>query len=347
MSNARLRIQLNEFLYAGLFLIISVHFALNFSKTGKYFLDINKFIDGQAAIPYQYRILTAPIFKGLIGLFASFDLTKILQNCPLYIATPTQQAYFIVNTTSYFVSLGVFALIAREVFDSRRDVICTSALFVVISYAIFILNPNLQFILPYDMPSLAFVQICCLLVLQRRWAVLGVVFALATLNRETSFLIILFVLTRVWTASEDRRTGLAVAVILSVIWLAIKFTLSSLIVGVESDAPVGGIVTIKFFYNLTTLLKPWQWPSLSALIIPVILTICFLFEKPNNKALDWIVPYVLGFTMIFIVANVTEHRAFGDLIGFAAMSLMFFFKSRNIFSSTRWFQNQSKDVVKL
>jgi hypothetical protein len=40
--------------------------------------------------------------------------------------------------------------------------------------------------------------------------------------------------------------------------------------------------------------------------IPVILTIWFLFEKPSKKALDWILPYIIGFSTIFLVAQVTN-----------------------------------------
>jgi hypothetical protein len=162
-SYACFRIQWHEFLYLGLFFIIAVHFPLNLSKTGLYFLDINKFMSGKAEIPYQYRVLMIPLFKGLIGQFGSFDLTAILSG----------------------------------------------------------------------------------------------------------------------------------------IWWAIKLPLLALVAGVGSDAPIGRITNFQPVYNFTTLLKPWQWPALSMLFIPVILTIWFLFEKPSKKALDWILPYIFGFSMIF------------------------------------------------
>jgi hypothetical protein len=69
------------------------------------------------------------------------------------------------------------------------------------------------------------------------------------------------------------------------------------------------------------------------LFIPV-MTIWFLFEKPSKKALDWILPYIIGFSTIFLVAQVTEHGSYGDLTGFAAMSLMFFLKSRGVLFSS-------------
>jgi hypothetical protein len=42
-------------------------------------------------------------------------------------------------------------------------------------------------------------------------------------------------------------------------------------------------------------------------------------------------PYIIGY---FLVAQVTEHRSYGDLTGFAAMSLIFFLKSRDVLFSS-------------
>jgi hypothetical protein len=315
-----------------LFLLIAAQFSLNFAKTGEYYLDINKFINGDATIPYQYRILTAPIFKGLLSLFGSFDLTKVLEHCPVYISQPVQLAYFLVNFISYFAALTVFSLIAKEVFNSRQAAFYACSIFIVMTYFVFILNPDLQFILPYDLPSLAFTQICVLLVLRRQWPLLCVVFAIATFNRETMFLVILFTFTRAWTGSEERKTGLAVTAVLAVIWLAVKAILAYFIKGGASDAALGGVAAFKLVYNLTTLLKPWQWPALFPLLLPLALTVYFLFKKPSKQALDWIAPYLLGFAMLLVVAQITEHRAFGDLIGFAAMSATFFLIERGFVS---------------
>ncbi len=321
-----------SFAYAGILLLLSTHFALNFAKTGVYFLDLNKFTSGEAALPYQYRVLTAPILKALVGFFTSIDLTHILDNCPEYVAAPEQQAYFVVNAISVIIAFGAFFLIAKEVFTSRADIFGATSLFVIMTYFVFILNTSHQFILPYDLPSLAFTQACCFLVLRRRWIILLVVFTLAAINRETILLIIFFLAARVLTGSEIRRTGIVVAAALSFIWLAVKSLLFFHLAGAaSSDAALGGLALLKLFPNLATVIKPWQWPALLPLVAPLLLTIRFVFEKPSKKALEWIVPYLIGFSMLFFVAVVIENRAFGDLIGFSVMSIMFYFKERDVF----------------
>jgi len=324
-------IGLRSFVYVGMLLLLSTHFALNFAKTGTYFLDLDKFISGHAALPYQYRVFTAPILNALVGFFTSINLTHVFYNCPEYVAAPEQQAYLVVNTISFIIAVGAFLLVAMKVLTSRSEVVGAALLFVIMVYIVFILNTTHQFILPYDLPSLAFTQVCCLLVLQRRWTILFVVFAFAVINRETIFLIIFFVATRVLTGSEARRTGIAVAVALSLIWLAVKSLLFFYFAGADtSGVTLGGLAAFKLFPNLATMIKPWQWPTLLPLFAPLVLTIRFLFEKPSKKALEWIAPYLLGFSLLFFVAVIIEIRAFGDLIGFSTMSVIFYFKERNI-----------------
>lgn len=337
MSYARFSpIGLRSFAYVGILLLLTVHFALTFAKTGTYFLDLNRFISGHAALPYQYRVLTAPILNGLLGFFTSIDLKHIFSNCPEYLVTPEQQVYFVVNATSFIIAVGSFFLITLEVFKSRLEVVGATILFVVMTYFIFILNTTHQYILPYDLPSLAFTQICCLLVLQRRWAILFVVFAFAAINRETIFLIVFFVATRVLTGSEARKAGIGVAATLSLIWLVVKSSLYFHFAGADtSGVTLGGLAAFKLFPNLATVIKPWQWPTLLPLFAPLALTIRFLFEKPSKKALEWIAPYLLGFSLLFFVAVIIESRAFGDLIGFSTMSVMFYFKERNILRDER------------
>lgn len=325
-----------SFAYVGMLVLLSTHFALNFAKTGVYLLNLDKFTSGQAALPYQYRVLTAPILKALVGFFTTIDLKHILHNCPEYVAAPEQQAYFVVNVISLIIAFGAFLLIAKEVFTSRAEIFGAASLFVITAYFTFIVNPSHQFILPYDLPSLAFTQVCCFLVLRRRWIILLVVFALAAVNRETIILIIFFVATRVLTGSETRRTGIAVVAALSFIWLAVKSLLFFHFAGAASDdAALGGLALLKLFPNLATVIKPWQWPTILPLVAPLVLTVRFLFEKPSKEALEWIAPYLIGFTILLFVAVIIENRAFGDLIGFSTMSVVFYFKERNVFSDKK------------
>ena len=297
-----------SFTYVGMLVLLSTHFALNFAKTGVYFLSLDKFTSGQAALPYQYRVLTAPILKALVGFFTSIDLKHILHNCPEYITAPEQQAYFVVNVISLIIAFGAFLLIAKEVFTSRAEIFGAASLFVITVYFTFIINPSHQFILPYDLPSLAFTQVCCFLVLRRRWIILLVVFALAAVNRETILLIIFFVATRVLTGSETRRTGIAVVATLSFIWLAVKSLLFLHFAGAASDdAALGGIRSSQAISQFGDGDQAVAMADNIASCRAAVLTVRFLFEKPSKEALEWIAPYLLGFTILLFVAVIIEN----------------------------------------
>lgn len=323
-----------DLVFSMFFLLIAAHFSLMLARTGLYYLDIESYIGGGEKIPYQYRILMAPIFRAVLSLFNSFDITKILHHCPTYIASAEQLAYFVVNVVAYFIALSFFALIAKDAFGTKAGQFFACFLFIVITYLVFVLNPNqkLQFILPYDVPSLAFIQICTVLLLRRRWLALYVVFAIATVNRETTFLIILFTLARCWTGWEERRSGLKAAAVLVVVWLCVKAMLAHFVKSGGSDAEVSGMAAFKVAYNAVELLKPWQWPAIFPLMLPLASSIYLVLKRPTNQALQWIAPYLGGFAALFVVAQITETRAFGDLTGFAAMSVTYFLAERGLLS---------------
>ena len=51
---------------------------------------------------------------------------------------------------------------------------------------------------------------------------------------------------------------------------------------------------------------------------------------PSRNALSWTGTYLLGFFALFVVADITEHRSFADLIGFSVMSILFFLEQRGL-----------------
>ncbi len=117
---------------------------------------------------------------------------------------------------------------------------------------------------------------------------------------------------------------------LTVIWLALKIALTFFIHSQQSDADLGGVAAFKLGYNLMMLAEPWQWPMLFAPLVPVALSIYFAVKQPSRAALNWVMTYLLCFFIFFIVANITEHRAFGDLTGFGAMSIIFLLIERKV-----------------
>jgi hypothetical protein len=300
--------------FVGLFdLLVAAHFALNFAQLGAPFLDLDTFIAGSERFPFQYRVLTAPIFAFLLHVFAAFDFARALPHLPSYLASPEALAYFAVNCASLFVALQLFRRLAAQLVAGSA-VVAAYFLFVALSYLWFILNPGLSFLLPYDLPALAFCAASLLCVLRRRWYLLSAIFILATLNRETSYLTVIFLLIR-WAVGCERGGGaLLMAGVLAAIWLALKVAL------VWWFWPESGalISALRIDYNLAILAKPWQWPTLWPLILPVAAS---AWGWRVVAARAWTMTVLAGFLSLFCVANITELRAYGDLIPFVALAL--------------------------
>jgi hypothetical protein len=311
----------SEFFVSGVLLLLACNFALVFARDGQYFLPINNYIDLEVRLPYQYRILMVPVFRSLLHFFEIVDLQRLFTHVPPYLATSEALAYCTVNSVSFFVAAQIFRRIAFSVFQSKRLTAFAVSLFVVIIYMAFVINPNLNYILPYDLPSLAFMQAGTLLIIRKRWKTAIGLFAIATINRETTFLLIAFLVFSWWFDSRKERSGaFATAAVLSVIWVAVKIVLSLTITGNGSDAPLGGVAAMKIGYNLAEFLKPWQWPSLLPNFLPLGILAMLLTGKLKSHR-EWHMTSVTGYVALFVVAQVTEFRAFGDLIGFFAISL--------------------------
>ena len=293
-------------------LLVAAHFALNFSQLGAPFLDLEKFLAGDERFPFQYRILTTPIFAFLVSAFGQFDFARALPHFPSYAASPEALAYFTVNCASFFVALQLFRRLSAEIFTGMAA-LAAYFLFVALTYLWFVLNPGLSFLLPYDLPALAFCVASLLCVLRGRWYLLTLVFVLATLNRETSYLIVLFLAVR-WYLGCERGRALLVAGMMGAIWLALKLAL------VFWFWPASGgliISAVRIGYNVAILAKPWQWPTLWPLLLPLAAS---AWGWRVAAARPWAITAVIGFVSLFCVANITELRAYGDLIPFAVLA---------------------------
>jgi hypothetical protein len=312
----------SELFISGFLLILACHFALNFAADGVYFLSIDKYINLHERLPYQYRILMAPVFKILMLFFRAVSSQDFFTHMPHYLLTPATLAYFTVNSIAFFVAVATFRQITLAVFNSTGLAACALFLFVIIAYATFVLNPVHPFILPYDLPSLAFIQLGTLCIIREKWKLLTGLFAVATVNRETTFLLVFFLVFEWWFLQrKERNSALIMAAVLSVIWVAIKLTLLLTIDGDgTSHLYLGGILGWRIAENFAEFLKPWLWPPLLLNLIPFGILAVFLTGRLRSDR-EWHLTAIVGYAALFPVGMVTEFRAFADLSGFFAMSL--------------------------
>ncbi len=293
--------------------LLSFHFALTLQHNATPYLDAQAYTHYEAKRPYQYRLLMAPVMGALMRSFEAPAPKALLAKLPSFVATPEAASYLLINAVALGMSCFLMAAIARLVIGAGRPTQLALAIYLALVYLYLCLNPNLAFILPYDVPALALSQACLLCLLTRRRLALYVLFALAVLNRETVFLVIIFLAAKAGFEPALRRRALIHIVGLSVVWLAIKVALLLRFAGLDSDEG------LRLAYNLRTIAKPWQWPALLPILASFGLAAWSLRATPRQR--EWAVTGCIGFVLVFAVGQITETRAFADLMTYFAIAI--------------------------
>lgn len=292
--------------------LLAANFAMNFSKIGVPFLDIQAYIAGTETTPYQWRCLMRPVFRVLLATFDPAFTSHLPKLTPEFLKDPLRLSYFLVNGSCIFLAMVFHWLAAQTHFQERRLANLSTLVFALICYAVFVLNPNLGYLLPYDIPALAFGGAGVWLVLSGRYLWATLVFPIAVLNRETAFMVPVLLACMALRGQADKRAWPHVAVML-LSWVAVKWALAQAFKGAVEGSE------IKLFYNLATAIKPWQWPALLPLIFMVVMSARSALSSERDKAIGSAA--VLGFLALTVVAVIVETRAFGDLIHLFALCL--------------------------
>lgn len=161
------------------------------------------------------------------------------------------------------------------------------------------------------------------LLLDRRWVFACALFAAATLNRETTFVLIVFAaMLDIHRNGRLSKPAVGALAVMIVSWLTIKALLYALLPpGHGSD----GIAVAQIGFNLAMFLKPWQWPNIALTIIPPILFAQRLIRiRREAPEWPWLATFVACYPIFFTFAFIIEHRAFADLIPYAAVGAMAF-----------------------
>lgn len=296
-----------------LFAIISGHFALTLQKGASIFLNTQAYISLSVNRPFQLRWLMAPVLKMTIAGLSDVKPQQIVSHLPSYVQSTDAIAYLLINAISFLIALTGMSDLSNSVFAENRAARRIAMLiFIATAYYLFCLNPNLAYILPYDIPALAFCSVSLALAVREKWLPLFLIFPIAVMNRESIlFLPIFLTVSSVWRKWD--RAGILCAGGLILIW-AIIYTGEAYIL-LHTLTQQGS----RVLPNFHTLLKPWQWPSILAL--PAMIVVCGRAALRPSEVTPWQISSVLCWLILFYFAQITETRAFGDLIPFIAIAL--------------------------
>jgi hypothetical protein len=329
------------------------HFTLRYLWKARQFLNLQAYAAGAERLPYQGRIFMSWV---LHATAASTSLGPKLAHIAAHLPTGLADPYSLVLLVVNFVALLVAVFAARgtilRLTGERRFASWAALLTLYMAYFNLILPYGLDYILPYDLPSLALFSVGVWLVVSGRDVWLLPVFVLGTLNRETfCFMTIFYALYRYFELRESssnpqsdlgRKSGLAgknssaprvawlrraapMVVAQAVIWLAIRLWLRHEFLGNLQDTAGGnGLFALQLGTNLKSLMKPPQWPlflSLFGFTAPLLVWgYRWIVDVRGSRALARSIAVIvpLWVAAMFIVGVVVEVRVFNELTAFLA-----------------------------
>jgi hypothetical protein len=310
-------------------LAICLHFALTYNAIPD-FLNLNAYTHGVERTPYQYRILMMWVFQLLTTKHAVLAAAAHVQrmHVPDNFKTPQQLVQIAVVWVSIFgavlATVGTLTRLTGDRIFSRWMSL------VLIYMAYFNLAPaawELNYTYPYDVPSLMFFCLAVYLVVSGKDWIYYLLFPIATLNRETTCFLTLFMLVWKWRELRARECALTVkdwltlaahGVVQIAIWLALKLWLAHHFASNQFDFGTSGTaapISQKLLFNLHMLISPPQWPvflSLFGFLLPAI----WLGRRwIRNEGISWGLAIVLPLWVLgmMLVGVVTEIRVFSEL----------------------------------
>lgn len=183
--------------------------------------------------------------------------------------------------------------------------------------ATYILHTVQNFRFTYDLPSLAFFSIAFYLIyLRRPWVWFASLFLIATINRETTLLLLpLYLLDQ---AFEDGRIrfnrllspkALKRVAPLALYWIAWETFIHHHFAANRSE------FYARLNWNIKSVLLPHAWPQLLSTcgyLLPFVLVMRNRLPNPRLRAWLWLVPIWVVF--MFSYGILIETRVFGELI---------------------------------
>jgi len=307
-------------------LLACAHFSLTYAQRCPPFLTLQSYAAGQAALPYQARVLMAWVLK------SSVDSTFVT-----WVATMSnhfvRDRYEVV--TIFSSALGMLVAI----WATRRSLTVLTAdarfaqgaslLVLWMSYFMLAVPYGLTYSLPYDVPSLGFFALGLMLVIAERTWLLPLLIGVGTLNRETICFVILFYAVWTWVmagprpVSEKLQRVTPMVLLLSAIWVGIKLYLRMRFAHNAAEAHGNGLFQTLVLHNLSFLVNPSQWPlfaSLFGFTLPVLwLGRRWIRHRPLEAACAILIP--AWFLLMLVVGVIVEVRVFNELSALVSLAV--------------------------
>jgi hypothetical protein len=307
-------------------LLASIQFVWFYLSQVSSCLNLTSYEAWRERQPFQYRLLMVYPLRwahaNLILVRMAEQLTQLRGWFP-HPVHPEGVAEAAID----LLCVAITGLMARRLYQaSSRTGLLTPVVYpltLAMAAASYVLLTNHRLRFVYDLPSMAFFSVGLYLIYYRRdvaWFI--ALFCIATLNRETTLLLlVVFAIDRTVTSEgksdwRKLRAPGSMAVLVSLLlywsawqlWVAHRFAAN----------PIEDIHQ-RLWLNLTILLFPLSWPQLLVVgcyLVPLVLLKRGMIDDPRLRSWYWMLP--VWFAVMLWYGLFVEARIFGELIPYFA-----------------------------
>ena len=307
-----------------LYLLATIQLVWAYHSRVPPYLHLDRYENGLEVTPCQTRVLMMWLLRWAHHNAFLIRLADLLSRfTPIYRSHIIPETFVFAITDTFGIVLAGW--VATRIYDATSErrlltayiyplvlVLCAA------TYVLVSLHPRRFY---YDLPSLGFFAVGLYLIYFRKHPLwFAALFIVATLNRETTLVLLLFFVLAAmtesgkvdWRRSYAPRT-LAVVVPLAIYWIAWHIQVNRLF----SHNHAAWIPAYKI--NLVLLAWPPAWPQLFAAGGYTILPIVFYRKRVKDATLRlWLWTLPAWFGLMFLYGIVLESRLYGELIPYLA-----------------------------
>jgi hypothetical protein len=284
------------------------------------YVNTSLYEQGRERMPFQGRVLMIPLMRWAHGSHMLMWLAQPFGKSHFWFPRPVAPEVLVqavVDVTCLLLTGYLTTKIYQS--SSRRQLLTPMVypLVLVVCGSTYVMHTVQNFRFIYDFPSLAFFSAAMYLIyFRRRWIYFAGLFVLATVNRETTLLLLpLYMLNAAveegrfqWPLLVRWRT-LRVVLPLVVMWVAWQIFIRHVFAHNASESYP------RIDWNVKSILVPQAWPQLLSacgyLLLFVVVTRRQIFD-PQLRAWLWLLP--VWFVFMFVYGILIETRVFGELI---------------------------------
>ncbi len=309
-----------------LYSLATVQFAWCYLWLTRPYVSTLAYENGQERMPFQGRLLMAFPLRWAHASTLLHRLSQPFALSHFWFPRPVQPEVLVQATINVACLLltGFFTTRIYQAASSRRLLTpLIYPLLLIVCGATYIMHTVQNFRFVYDLPSLAFFSAAMYLLYTRKpWLWFAALFLIATINRETTLLLLpLFLINqaveghRLQPRLLLRARPLALVSILGLYWIAWQLFLRHHFAHNPSE------FYPRINWNVKSILVPQAWPQLLSACGYLILFVVALRRRildPQLRACLWVLPIWLAFMFLFGI--LIETRVFGELIPFVVCS---------------------------